>query len=180
MNAPDAVKTARLQLVRPRAFDATAIFTRYASDPDVTRFLGWPRHRSVVDSESFVVYSDAQWNRWLAGPYLIRSLEDGELIGSTGFTFHTVDRVETGYVLAKDAWGRGYATEALRAVIDVARQVGIKSLDARCHAEHLPSRRILEKCGFVRDMTWTQPIEFPNLAGGVSQPAVYYVLAVTP
>ena len=45
----------------------------------------------------------------------------------------------TGYVLAKDAWGQGYATEALRAMVNVARGIGIVSLSALCHPEHQAS-----------------------------------------
>jgi RimJ/RimL family protein N-acetyltransferase len=81
-------------------------------------------------------------------------------------------------VLAHDAWGQGYATEALRAVLDVARQVGVIRLYAVCHAEHRASRRVLEKCGFTRDTTWSQQVEFPNLAAGLLQDALRYALVL--
>ena len=76
--------------------DATAIFERYASDPEVTRFLGWPRHRSLADTEGFLKVSHSEWERWPAGPYLVLSRADGMLLGS-GFTFETPDRAATGY-----------------------------------------------------------------------------------
>ena len=168
------IVTARLVVSRPVAGDAAAIFGRYASDPEVTRFLGWPRHRSVADTQAFLAFSDQEWERWPAGPYLIRSRDDNRLLGSTGFSFQTTDRAVTGYVLAKDAWGRGYATEALTAMVDVARRLGVKRLSALCHPEHRASWRVLEKCGFVRDANGTQQVEFPNLAPGVPQDAAYY------
>ena len=84
MKAPEFFETDRLVLQRPRATDLEAIFTRYASDPDVTRFVAWPRHKSLADTEAFLAFSDAEWDRWRAGPYILRSRADGTLLGSTG------------------------------------------------------------------------------------------------
>lgn len=54
MKAPKHIETTRLILRQPTMSDAVTMFERYASDPDVTRFLGWPRHRSVRDTETAV------------------------------------------------------------------------------------------------------------------------------
>jgi RimJ/RimL family protein N-acetyltransferase len=80
----------------------------------------------------------------------------------------------TGYVLAKDAWGKGYATEALAAMVEVARRIGVVRVYALCHPQHRASWRVLEKCGFDRDGSWTEPMEFPNLARGVPQDVLCY------
>jgi RimJ/RimL family protein N-acetyltransferase len=48
MKAPAQMETARLLLLQPQAADAVSIFERYASDSEVTKFLGWPRHESVL------------------------------------------------------------------------------------------------------------------------------------
>jgi RimJ/RimL family protein N-acetyltransferase len=85
--APDAVTTEQLRLRRPRPSDADAIFERYAGDPDVTRLVGWPRHRSVDDTRRFLTFSDAESERAPAGAYLVESRETGALLGSTGFLF---------------------------------------------------------------------------------------------
>jgi len=170
------IETARLTLRQPGIDDAAAIFERYASDPEVTRFLGWPRHRMVEDTRAFLRFSAEEWKRWPAGPYLILSRADGLLLGSTGLGFQTSQEAVTGYVLSEDAWGRGYATEALAAVIEVARSTGVVRLSALCHPEHSASRRVLEKNGFVLDDPPTRRAEFPNLAPGVQQDALCYVL----
>lgn len=175
--APIHVETTRLVLLQPRVSDAASIFERYASDPDVTKFLGWPRHASVTDTQVFLRFSAAERERWPAGPYLIRSRSDGRLLGGTGFSFEGPHRAATGYVLAKDAWGQGYATEAVGAVVDVARRIGVARLHALCHPEHRASWRVLEKCGFVQDGSWTQQVEFPNLAPGVPQDVLCYAAA---
>lgn len=174
MKAPRQLETSRLVLQQPQATDAASIYERYASYADVTRFVSWPRHQSIADTQAFLAFSASEWERWPAGPYLIRSRGDGRLLGSTGLGFETPERAMTGYVLATDAWGRGYATEALRAVMEVARQTGVAHLFALCHPEHRASWRVLEKCGFVRDTTWSQQTEFPNLAPGVLQDVLRY------
>jgi len=160
------IETPRLVLTRPVAADAEEIFRRYASDADVTRYLNWPRHRSVGDTRAFISWSDGEWERWPAGPYLIRSRETGELIGGTGLSFHTFQEAMTGYVLAKDAWGHGYATEACRAMVSLAWQLDVEWLFALCHPDHIASIHVLEKCDFARDAGWNRPVEFPNLSPG--------------
>ena len=178
MKAPVQIDTERLILRQPMSTDATAIFERYASDAEVTRYLGWPRHQSIRDTEAFLEFSAHEWERWPAGPYLIISRTDGQLLGGTGLGWQAPAEAVTGYVLAKDAWGKGFATEALAAVIDVAGRIGVTRLLALCHPEHRPSRRVLEKCAFVREDTWTRQVEFPNLLPGVQQEAVCYTLAL--
>src|SRR5262245_22704364 len=128
MKAPSITRTARLRLQRPELSDASSIFTRYASDPEVTRFMSWPRHRSVKDTEAFLQYSAQEWDRWSAGPYMIWSLADDRLLGSTGFGFEEPQHAVTGYILARDAWGKGFATEALAEVVNIARLIGLTQL----------------------------------------------------
>jgi RimJ/RimL family protein N-acetyltransferase len=87
LKAPLQIDTPRLRLSRPTARDAEAVFERYASDPDVTQFVGWP-------------------------------------------------------------------------------------------LQHRASWRVLEKCGFVRDLTWSRQAEFPNLASGLLQNVLRYVVVL--
>ena len=166
MKAPERIETARLVLRRPVASDAADIFARYASDPEATRYLGWPIHGSIADTRAFLRFSDAEWIRWPAGPYVVLARDSGCLVGATGLAFETPYRVATGYVLARDAWGQGFATEALRAMVDVARAAGARRLYALCHTEHHESRRVLEKCGFLSEGVLRRHSDFPNVAPG--------------
>src|SRR5262245_53159493 len=126
--APERVETDRLLLRRPVAQDVESIFRTYASDPEVTRYVGFPRHSRLDDTRAFREVSDAQWHKWPAGPYLIELREGGALIGSSGLKFDTAHEAATGYVLERKSWGRGYATEALGAMVDVARACGVRRL----------------------------------------------------
>ena len=158
------IRTARLELRRPTAADATAIFARYASDPEVTRYVGWDQHRSLVDTRAFLAFSDAEWDLWATGPLLVFTRDDGRLVGSTGLAMETPYRAMTGYVLARDAWGRGYATESLAAMVDLAVARGITRLYAICHVDHRASWRVMEKCGFEREGVLRSHTVFPNIS----------------
>jgi RimJ/RimL family protein N-acetyltransferase len=174
MQAPERIETARLTLRRPRHADEDAIFTRFASDPEVTRYAGWPIHRSLEDTRGFLGFSDGQWQQWSVGPYLVTLRDDGEVIGTTGLQCESPQMASTGYVLARDAWGRGFATEALAAMVSLARALGIERLQALCHPDHRASQRVLEKCGFTCEGVLAQHIEFPNLGTVGPQDVVCY------
>lgn len=172
--APRTLETARLLLRRPERRDAAAIFQRYSGDPDVTRYVGWPMHRTLKEVRGFLSFSELEWDRWPAGPYVIVARSDGRLLGSTGLSFETSYRASTGYVLARDAWGRGYASEALREMVALAPGLGVQRLYAVCHTDHHASARVLEKCGFAREGTLRRYAEFPNLQPGIACDVLCY------
>jgi ribosomal-protein-alanine N-acetyltransferase len=175
----ERVETARLVLRRPCAADVEAIFRTYASDPDVTRYLGWPRHVSVEQTAAFLTFSDAEWIRWPVGPYLVCS-HDGRLLGGTGLAFEAADCAATGYVFARSAWGQGYATEVVQALLDVARGCGVRVLYALCHVDHQASAHVLEKCGFVSEGVVRRYAEFPNLSPGQLSDVLKYSRPLAP
>lgn len=180
MKAPETLQTARLLLRRPAHTDARAIFRSYAGDAAVTRYLSWPTHRSVADSYAFIEWSDAEWARCPAGPYLVfaRGERSGKVLGCTGLTFLSAERASTGYVLAQSAWGKGVATEVLGAMADLARALGLKQLEAICHAEHRASARVLEKCGFLLESLRERDTLFPNLLPGGRADVLFYTLTL--
>ena len=89
----------------------------------------------------------------------------------------TESHAETGYVLARDAWGKGYATEIIQAVVDAALRCShIHELAAQCHADHVVSRHLLEKAGFVLQLEQhSSKAVFPNIGTDEPQPILCYV-----
>jgi RimJ/RimL family protein N-acetyltransferase len=175
MKGPRRLETERLLLRRPIVGDAQAIFERYAGDPVATRYMSWATHRTVADTYAFLTWSEADWELWPAGSYLIFSRDAEDLLlGGTGLSFRTPMSALTGYVLAQDAWGQGFATEALQAMVELARQAGITRLEAVCHAEHRASAHVLEKCGFQCEGIWHAHAEFPNLSPGLRADVLSY------
>ena len=165
MTLPAVLETPRLHLRRPSAGDADQVFSRFASDAAATRYLAWPRHQTLHDTRAYLERCDSEWETTGAGPYLVFTRE-GLLIGSTGIHLDTDApyRACTGYVLAPDAWGRGYATEVACAMAELALSVPqIARVYSFCHREHLASAHVLEKAGFVREGVLRRYLVFPNL-----------------
>ena len=71
MKGPRRLETERLLLRRPIVGDAQAIFERYAGDPVATRYMSWATHRTVADTYGFLTWSEADWELWPAGSYLL-------------------------------------------------------------------------------------------------------------
>jgi ribosomal-protein-alanine N-acetyltransferase len=164
--APERFTSARIEYRRPALSDVEPIFTRYAADPDVTRYLAWPRHVTLHDTRVFIDFSDGEWRTWGCGPYLMTSLLSGDLLGSTGISFDSPDVGSTGYVVARDAWGHGYATEALGAMRELGGALGLRRMYAVCHVDHKASARVMEKCGFRLEGVLRRHLTFPNLGSG--------------
>lgn len=91
------------------------------------------------------------WIRRQIGPgaynFLIIRKSDGEVVGAAGFRGDGV-AAELGYALGRLYWGRGYATEAVRALVDLAQGLGLELVDAYCFIDNPASVRVLEKADF--------------------------------
>ena len=109
--------TERLVLRTWRDDDAEP-FAALNADPEVTRFLGGPWSREA--SDAMMARSRAHWEAHGYGRAVVEV--DGEMVGFTGLGPHaaTPGEVEIGWRLARHVWGRGYATEAARAMRDLA------------------------------------------------------------
>lgn len=70
------------------------------------------------------------------------------LVGSCGLGRRPSGAVELGYWIARLSWGRGFATEACAALIDIARSLGLSRLEASHFVDNPVSGRVLEKLGF--------------------------------
>ena len=92
------------------------------------------------------VRADEPW-----GPLQVRLLDTDVAIGGAGFKGRPDDEGETeiGYGFVRSARGHGYATEAVGALVEVARARGLRALTAETAADNEASRRVLEKNGFL-------------------------------
>lgn len=86
------------------------------------------------------------------GTYRIERRADGITIGTLGF-YGPPDRaghVVIGYGLVESDWGRGYATEALTALVQLCRErPEVKVVEADTELDNPASQRVLKKCGFA-------------------------------
>ena len=85
------------------------------------------------------------------GPFFIVRKDDDAVIGEIGADLDPATGIaQVGYSLVEPAWGQGYATEALRGLLDdLLARTEVRDVVAETFADHLASRRVLEKAGLV-------------------------------
>ena len=71
-----------------------------------------------------------------------------QLVGACGLSRRPSGAVEMGYWIARPFWGRGYATEACRALLDIAATLGLPTVEGSHFLDNPASARVLEKLGF--------------------------------
>ena len=89
--------------------------------------------------------------------YAVTDKSFGKVIGAAGFNVNaSIDKVELIYHFSKLSWGKGFATEAAKACIDIAKQHHlVKTLNASADPLNLGSTKILENIGFhFIEMRW--------------------------
>jgi RimJ/RimL family protein N-acetyltransferase len=163
------LETERLLLRRFTMADADTLFD-LDSDPEVMRYLngGTPTPRDLIESEilpRFLSY----YERYIGfGYWAAIEKSTGEFLG--WFSFRpseegSPDEVALGYRLRKAAWGKGYATEASRALIRKGfTELGVQRVVAETYGENIASRRVMEKSGLTLARTYRIPST--DLSGG--------------
>jgi len=139
-------RTPRL-LLRPGFPEDAPALAMAMSDKAIARNLAvvpWPY--TLRDAEAFL----ASPRDPVLPSFLIFERTKGapRLIGSCGLGRRPSGAVEMGYWIARSSWGQGFATEACSALIDVARTLGLASLEGSHFIDNPASSRVLEKLGF--------------------------------
>ncbi|HZG15544.1 MAG TPA: GNAT family N-acetyltransferase [Candidatus Bathyarchaeia archaeon] len=98
----------------------------------------------------------APWNlessHWLT--WIIRETDSGNDVGLISICTRNREKLtaEVGFIILEDHKGKGYATEAIKTIIDFAVDTyAFKKITAVCSEEHVASRRVLEKAGMNLD-----------------------------
>jgi [ribosomal protein S5]-alanine N-acetyltransferase len=143
--------TPRLRLRPFTPADRAAIHAVYA-DAEVMRHVGHGPHRSAADTDAALQAFDRMLASRGISFLAVEERATGRLIGDAGLypVEGAEDDVELGYTLARDAWGRGYATEAAGALIEYARTaLSAARVVATVDPANAASRRVLEKVGMT-------------------------------
>jgi RimJ/RimL family protein N-acetyltransferase len=150
MEGPDKIRTENLLLRKYRIEDAVEIFTGYAQDKDVVRYLTWKPHRNIEDTKAFVKSRIDAWKKGDDFSWAITTFE-GRIIGGIALRIRDY-MADFGYVIAHPYWSKGYATEALRTIVQWAlRQPQIFRVWGCCDIENNASARVMEKCGLEKE-----------------------------
>ena len=139
-------RTPRL-LLRPGFPEDAPALARAMADFAIVRNLSvvpWPY--TIRDAEAFL----ASPRDPVLPSFLIFERTDGppRLIGSCALGRRPSGAVELGYWITRASWGRGFATEAGKALVDIARALALPQLEASHFIDNPASARVLEKLGF--------------------------------
>jgi len=145
--------TDRLKFRQLRESDLDAL-VQINTDPEVMKFIGKGGAKSPEQTHDEL--------RWILKLYETRGYglwgtilrENGRLIGRCGlipWTIEDVDELEVAYLLAREYWGQGFATEAASAIIDYAfTQYSCDHLISLIYPDNTASIRVAEKAGMHR------------------------------
>ena len=150
MSNHSIASTERLILRHFHILDVEAMYQVFC-DSEVMRFSDGVQTREWVHDWLHTCL-ERYYQTWGFGPYAIVEKQNSEVIGYCGlFFFPDVNgqpEVEIGYRLVRSAWGKGYATEAVRTIHDFAfSTLGIKRLIAIIDPANMASIHVAEKIG---------------------------------
>ncbi len=140
------LRTEHLTLRRYRPEDAEVLYRKFGTDPGMDRYSGWNPYATLEMARKTVQdrissYEDAHSYSW------VMDLDD-IVVGTIGAYDDTSDAIETGFSVAKEWQGRGFATEALQRVLTyLTENEGFSRVTAWCAEENTGSGRVLEKAG---------------------------------
>ncbi|PYI67832.1 GNAT family N-acetyltransferase [Arthrobacter livingstonensis] len=144
--------TQRLVLREYTPSDFAAVHA-FASDPQTSTFVEWGPN-SEQDTGEFLKFCAATAAVVPRTGHTLAITLAGNVIGSIGLTVqprtarHGAAEAELGYTLHSDAWGRGYATEASRAIVEYGfSQLRLARITATCRPENVASAGVLRKLG---------------------------------
>ena len=145
------LETARLLLRPLRMEDAEAVFV-WSADPEVSRHMQSEPAQSLDEVRAYIASCENH-----KGPHLgfgIERKSDGLLMGECGIGPTEFDPWNVWYLLRADCRGQGYATEAVRAMIEHAAQnLGVKDFCGNHSIENPASGRVLLRCGMQTERT---------------------------
>jgi RimJ/RimL family protein N-acetyltransferase len=168
--------TARLRLRPVTPADASDV-QRYVGDRDVaSTTLTIPHPYPDGAAEQWIATHGAAYADGVRASFAITERETGALVGAIGLHVESAHaRGELGYWIGKPFWGRGYATEAARAVLRFGFEtLGLNKIHAAVFIRNPASDRVIRKLG----MQWEGRLREHDLKWGVYEDIdVYAMLA---
>ncbi|MEZ4919133.1 MAG: GNAT family N-acetyltransferase [Saprospiraceae bacterium] len=144
-------------LLRPMSLDDLDFYFQLQSNAELMQYIRPPetdRENVRGRLEEILRYQE---NHPGLGAYVIIDKSSGELVGNCvirHLNMKLENEMEVGYLVVKEHWGKGYATEATKALIDFAfTKLNAPCVQAVIHEENIASRKVLEKNGMVQTGT---------------------------
>lgn len=144
-----------MTLRRWREDDVPALVECLDGDEEITRWLDMvPQPYRDAEARAWVEQAASYWRDGTSAPFAVADAGTGEVLGGVGFRWVAREAGvgEVGYWLRRDARGRGLTTRAVLLVSSWAFDaLDCERLQLRADALNVPSHRVAEKAGFVRE-----------------------------
>ena len=128
--------------------DLDAVFSNYANDDEVTKYLTWTTHQSIEDTKKVFEMWKKESLNLKKFHYFIEWKETHELIGSCSVVEFVNGNPEIGYVLGRKWWNPGFMTEACKKLIELLFQEGYTKILIKAAVNNVASLKVIQKCGF--------------------------------
>jgi RimJ/RimL family protein N-acetyltransferase len=146
-------------LLRPPTEADVSAVTEACQDEDLPRFI--PHFPSPYREEDARIWIGSRKQDETSRTFLIVDGTTGELLGSIEVRLGDVGSI--GYMVTKEARGRGIATRAATLLSRWAvTEGGVQRLELTTHPENVASQRVAEKAGFTREGILRSQIDFPE------------------
>ena len=130
------------------------------SDAEVRKFFPTGAHQNRQETESMVNKYLLNYEEKKLPCFILFDLESKEFVGRCGFSFYEAGELEVNYIFHKKFWGRGYASEALSALIAWAKKsINVNYIIGYAPLSHHASIRVMEKCGMEYYKNDIDPID---------------------
>lgn len=175
-NADDfpTFETERLTLRRLLVRDKDDMF-EYAHKPEVTKYLLWSEHENVAFTAKYLKYLQTKYRRGEYFDWALVTKSENKMIGTGGFVTFDVDNnsAEIGYVVSDAYWGQGYATEAVRRIIEFGfEELNLNRIVARHMVGNERSGRVMTKCGMTFEGVQRSAMYVKNRYRDIAQYAI--------
>jgi len=149
---PTTIKTKRLILRKPKLSDAPEVF-EYSSDPEATKFMTWKPNTKISQSKNYIKKSLKKWKEEKNYVWFITTKRSNKSFGNIALNIKK-NNANFGYILSKKKWGKGYMSEALAAVIEVAQKLpNLKIIWGQCDIDNKASAHVMQKAGLKYEKT---------------------------
>jgi len=163
------LETERL-ILRPFSMDDAQDVFLIARDSIVTKYLTWHPHTDISQTEKVV--KEIYMSR--PGFYAIELKSEGKCIGCIDIRVcEEHDKASFGYMLNRNYWNKGYMTEALQAIIDLAfSKLRLNRIESTHLVGNEGSGRVMQKCGMKYEGKGLQEVKIK----GIYHDVVHYAI----
>lgn len=173
MDNTKVLETERLILRKFKIEDASGVFNNWATDPETNKYLSWNLHKDVNETKEIIEkwiseYANGSYN------WIVELKDTKEVIGSIGEQGKNLKHktISLGYCYGSKYWNKGYASEALKRVIEyLLSEQDFYLVEANHRSSNPASGRVMQKAGMKYDGTLRERRIDPD---GTRSNMIYY------